>query len=269
MGDKLIDEGIINNVYDFLNLHIVDMNRKYSFGNAGDLIKIVMAYLEKKAVYQVWEVSLDVPQRDDWPGWGHVGTHNKVGRNFWNWVHYHFPGSELYFSDKPDFSGTFQGGSLTEPVDFFGDVGAISPKAFLDTMPDMQAGDKWITLKGDGDLQVVLRLLEGFGHFEEFEKYIESIAHMGEKKSQPKRTKATIASGISLETYGQHVNAQSEELMREFYDHYAEYIKLHPNDKDKRNEIFQAWVIQKVAGLQLSIMGIAERFNSYVRDQSD
>jgi len=56
---------------------------------------------------------------------------------------------------------------------------------------------------------------------------------------------------------GKQVDAKTEELIKEFHDHYLEYIKLHPESKDRKDDIFQSWVIQKIAGLQLSIMEVA------------
>lgn len=61
------------------------------------------------------------------------------------------------------------------------------------------------------------------------------------------------------------VDEKTRELIAEFHSHYDEYVTLRPDDKDRKDEIFQAWVIQKIAGLQISILEIAERLNSLVR----
>ena len=60
------------------------------------------------------------------------------------------------------------------------------------------------------------------------------------------------------------VEEKSDELVKEFYDHFEEYTKLYPEDKDKKDEIFNGWVIQKIAGLQLSILHISERVNKFI-----
>ena len=62
------------------------------------------------------------------------------------------------------------------------------------------------------------------------------------------------------------VEEKTEELIYEFHAHYQEYIKLHPEDKDRKDEIFQAWVIQKIAGIQISILELAKKFNSHINN---
>jgi hypothetical protein len=61
------------------------------------------------------------------------------------------------------------------------------------------------------------------------------------------------------------VEEKTEELIYEFHAHYQSYIEEHPDDKDRKDEIFQAWVIQKIAGLQLSVLELAEKFNNSLR----
>lgn len=63
------------------------------------------------------------------------------------------------------------------------------------------------------------------------------------------------------------VEEKTEELIYEFHAHYQSYIKLRPEDKDRKDEIFQAWAIQKIAGLQLSILELAEKFNSFIKSK--
>ncbi len=61
------------------------------------------------------------------------------------------------------------------------------------------------------------------------------------------------------------VDEKTHELIMEFHSHYEEYVKLKPEDKNRKDEIFQAWVIQKIAGLQVSLLEIAERINSLIK----
>ena len=68
-----------------------------------------------------------------------------------------------------------------------------------------------------------------------------------------------------MDTPGQDVDAQSAQLIQEFTDHVDEFLALHPEEADRRDEIFQAWVIQKLAGIQLSIMEIANRLNAFTQ----
>ena len=58
------------------------------------------------------------------------------------------------------------------------------------------------------------------------------------------------------------VDNKTAELIMEFQSHYNEYCELHPEDKDRKDEIFQAWVMQKLAGIQISILELTESINS-------
>ena len=57
------------------------------------------------------------------------------------------------------------------------------------------------------------------------------------------------------------VDKKSEELIREFQSHYEKLVRAHPEHTGQRDEIFQGWVIQKIAGIQISIYEIAESLN--------
>ncbi len=57
------------------------------------------------------------------------------------------------------------------------------------------------------------------------------------------------------------VDKKSEELIQEFQLHYEEFVRAHPEHTGQRDEIFQGWVIQKIAGIQVSIHKIAEGLN--------
>jgi hypothetical protein len=58
------------------------------------------------------------------------------------------------------------------------------------------------------------------------------------------------------------IDKQTEILIDEFYSHYDEYIELRPEDAEKKNEIFQGWIIQKIAGIQISIIELAKQINA-------
>jgi len=64
----------------------------------------------------------------------------------------------------------------------------------------------------------------------------------------------------------ERLEEKTEDLIYEFHAHYQSYIDEHPDDKDRKDEIFQAWVIQKIAGLQLSILELAEKFNKHIKN---
>jgi hypothetical protein len=77
---------------------------------------------------------------------------------------------------------------------------------------------------------------------------------------------ATKNTGNILSMTEKQVDDKSTELVDEFYAHFEEYTKLHPEDRDKKDEIFHGWVIQKIAGLQLSILHISERINRFINN---
>lgn len=49
------------------------------------------------------------------------------------------------------------------------------------------------------------------------------------------------------------VDERAKQLIIEFNDQYNEYVGDHPEHKDRKREIFEAWVIHKLAGLQIAI----------------
>lgn len=70
-------------------------------------------------------------------------------------------------------------------------------------------------------------------------------------------------------TPGDLVDAKSKELIDEFYDHLVEMGKLHPECDGSQDEIFQGWIIQKIAGLQLSIQYVSEQVNKIVLEMEN
>ena len=61
------------------------------------------------------------------------------------------------------------------------------------------------------------------------------------------------------------VEARTEELIHEFHAHFEEVAVTYPEHAEKKREIFEAWAIQKIAGLQLCVEHIAENFNTHVQ----
>jgi len=57
---------------------------------------------------------------------------------------------------------------------------------------------------------------------------------------------------------------RTNELIEEFQQHYADYVNMRPEDADRQREIFEAWAIQKIAGLQLCVEHIAEQVNRHI-----
>lgn len=58
------------------------------------------------------------------------------------------------------------------------------------------------------------------------------------------------------------VNQKSLELIEEFQEHYQEFTRIyqkdHTDDPD-RTLVFESWAIQKIAGLQISVITLAEK----------
>ena len=60
------------------------------------------------------------------------------------------------------------------------------------------------------------------------------------------------------------VDARSTDMNAEFEEHFQQVIAVAPSAEDRRDQVFQAWVIQKIAGLQLSVEAIASKFNAHL-----
>lgn len=163
MTCKLIYETMIESELDLLELDIIDFKRVSHFRNQRQALEIAAGWLKGIALVTVVEVDdfWDIPDRDDFPGWDHVGHHPKTGKQFWNWFHYHNPGSELYLGDSPDLCGILEGGSL-----FFGDIGMVSASAFILSVKTLSQNDIWISVSLDGTKQTVIEIVAGGREYE-------------------------------------------------------------------------------------------------------
>jgi hypothetical protein len=54
------------------------------------------------------------------------------------------------------------------------------------------------------------------------------------------------------------VAARAEKLIHEFVDHFNECIEHDPSVADRKGDVFEAWAIQKLAGLQLAVEHLAD-----------
>ena len=59
------------------------------------------------------------------------------------------------------------------------------------------------------------------------------------------------------------MNARSEELMGDFREHVQEVQEAYPEATDERR-IFQAWIIQKIAALQIMLENQASVLNALI-----
>ena len=56
------------------------------------------------------------------------------------------------------------------------------------------------------------------------------------------------------------IDAKSNELIQEFFNHVRKYRATHPGDHDPRI-IFEAWAIQKIAALQYTVLHLGDKLN--------
>ena len=56
------------------------------------------------------------------------------------------------------------------------------------------------------------------------------------------------------------IDAKTEELMRQFFNFVRQYQAKYPGEIDPRI-VFESWAIQKIAGLQYTVLHLAEKLN--------
>lgn len=151
----IVETGRFKSRRDILKLNVVDWNRLINYwDNIDEAVEAISSCLIGIADYSIIECDMNAaPQRDDWPGWNHVGTHEQMGYLFWNWFHWKKKGI-IHFSDSPDFSG-----KLILPnypaTKFYGDIGLVSAPTFIRTLKIMDANEIWITVV-DSHTQIVI-----------------------------------------------------------------------------------------------------------------
>lgn len=151
---EIIRQFTISTASDIMSLDIIDFNRLNGcWSNSGKAIDTILSWFNGAAI--ATEVIIhnyfDAPKRLDFPGWDHVGGHEKIGRLYWDWFYWNHENGKLNYSDSPDFYGEFDDGAM-----FWGDVGRVSASAFAMTQKGMRDHDLWITLKGNGDHQILI-----------------------------------------------------------------------------------------------------------------
>ncbi len=162
MRTPLPDQRQFQSPSDVLRADVVDIYRLNGYwSNPGDALDRIFAVLDSgPAVYGVYDVpDFDsAPQREDFPGWTHVGGHVPIGRRLWNWFHWRMPTYELTFSDSPDF---YASTTLDYGAQHFiwGDIGRVSASTFVYTLLRMRPGDLWMTIKDGGKRHVIIMFL--------------------------------------------------------------------------------------------------------------
>jgi hypothetical protein len=156
----IVDHGIIRNPGDLARLGIVDWHRyKQHWESPHHAIETVGSRFVNNFSFMVVRLNLlEYPQRDDFPGWNHIGDHEYYGKLYWNHFHYVFEG-KLHFHDRPDFSGVIIHKDK-KPVEwpFWGDIGQVSPITLLDTWRALLPHTMWISVL-DEHTQVILEPL--------------------------------------------------------------------------------------------------------------
>ena len=69
-----------------------------------------------------------------------------------------------------------------------------------------------------------------------------------------------------LDEAKRQADTRSNALMLEFHAHIEEFTALHPEHAGQDRMMFEAWAIQKIAGLQLSVEHLAGRLNRHLND---
>ena len=160
---RIKSQGYITSKADLFKLDIVQWQRLKSY-ELIDMHVQVAENLLSGSLYRVLEIRLrDYPIRADWPGWKHAGHHESLGRLYWNFFHATNIG-HLSFADMPDFQGTIESPELPCPMNFYGDIGQVSPHVFLETVRRMQAHELWISVQ-DEMTQVVIEPLVDIRRF--------------------------------------------------------------------------------------------------------
>lgn len=63
------------------------------------------------------------------------------------------------------------------------------------------------------------------------------------------------------------VEERTQELFDEFEQHFRNVQTLKPSIASQKDHVFQAWAVQKIAGLQLCIQQIAETYNAHIEQE--
>jgi len=151
---EIISQKLITDPLDIMSAPIIDFNRLNGVWEcAADAVRTIFSWFDHMATITIVDIPdfHNAPERDDWPGWDHVGGHPELGRKYWNWFFWRHPRGKLKFSDSPDFYGGFGDGAL-----FWGDIGKVSASAFAMTQKQLRAHDLWVSVLGGGIRQVLI-----------------------------------------------------------------------------------------------------------------
>lgn len=156
----IVEQGIIRSINDFVRLNIVDWERFSPYWKSEqNAIDVISRSFVNRFYCTIAKVDLlQYPERNDFPGWSHVGDHVSIGKLFWNHFKYCFDG-RLVFHDSPDFSGYFYNRKPTPRKHHFrGDIGKVSPIAMKEAATILGPYSMWISVI-DEHTQIILEKL--------------------------------------------------------------------------------------------------------------
>ena len=157
----IVEQGLLSSIEDIGRLKIMDFSRCNGLwqDNPVRAMNTAKNWMVGTMSYTILQIDMSkYPQRNDWPGWNHVGSHEHLGKMYWNCFFANDDGNgTLKFSDSPDFEGTL----LDEGIErkFYGDIGQVSASTFIiEVLPRMHKGDLWISIPNERT-QIILECL--------------------------------------------------------------------------------------------------------------
>jgi hypothetical protein len=155
----IIKQKLITSTEDILEANIIDFNRLNGcWDSPVGALQTILSWFRNAATIAYFQIEdfYDAPEREDWPGWKHIGNHPELGRKYWNWFFWKHSNGQLWFSDSPDFGGILPSDDSGRRNWFWGDIGKVSASAFARVQKQMSDGDIWISVLGDGKQHVVI-----------------------------------------------------------------------------------------------------------------
>lgn len=72
----------------------------------------------------------------------------------------------------------------------------------------------------------------------------------------------TLSGKKDFETMSKEIQLQADKLITEFFDHYEQMKNSETKPIDQR-VVFEGWIIQKIAGLQVLIKGLHNEIKQF------
>ncbi len=192
---EVIEQGEIRSTGDLVRLNIIDWNRFRPWRDPWQAMERLSWPLINTSLYQIIHTPLlAYPERDDFPGWKHVGDHEEIGRLYWNLFYYHFSG-ELHFGDCPDFwgEGHNEDGSTFR---FWGDIGRVSPIGFYEALPNLGTCCIWTSVVDTSTLIHICPMIDLIRLTDP--EYVAELRRSSQKKPGKQRSERATSQASSL-----------------------------------------------------------------------